>query len=67
MSKAKREKTVGRRGFLKTLGAGAGAVAAAPLAAGGAAALTVSEEEGRARYQESELVKTFYHVNGYEK
>jgi hypothetical protein len=67
MADAKRDKTVGRRGFLRTLGAGAGAVAAAPLAAGGAQALTPSEEEGRARYQESEQVKTFYRVNGYEK
>ncbi len=66
MSEAKQKKPVGRRGFLKTLGAGAGAVAAVPLAAGGAQALTVSEEEARARYQESDEVKTFYRVCGYE-
>ncbi len=66
MSDAKQKKTVGRRGFLKTLGAGAGAVAAVPLAVGGAQAMTVTEEEGRARYQESEEVKTFYRVCGYE-
>lgn len=65
MSDAK-HKPLDRRGFLKSLGAGATVAAAAPLAVGTAQAMPVSQEEGRARYQETEHVKTFYRVNGYE-
>ena len=62
--KAKTE--VGRRDFLRALGAGAGlaATAAAPLATGAAAAES-AEERTKARYKESEHVKTFYRVNRY--
>ena len=57
---------VGRRDFLRALGAGAGlaATAAAPLATGAAAAET-ADERTKARYKESDHVKTFYRVNRY--
>jgi hypothetical protein len=62
--KAKRE--VGRRDFLRALGAGAGvaATAAAPLATGAAAAES-ADERTKARYKETDHVKTFYRVNRY--
>ena len=58
--------TVGRRDFLRVLGAGAGvAVAfAAPLAT--EAVATESEaEKKKTRYRETDHVKTFYRVNRY--
>jgi hypothetical protein len=58
---------LGRRDFLRALGAGAGvAVAAAGPLAGSAAADTENNNEKRkARYKETEHVKTFYRVNKY--
>jgi len=63
----KRERKVGRREFLRTLGAGAGvAVAgAAPLAAGARADTESNEEKRKSRYKETEHVKAFYRVNRY--
>jgi hypothetical protein len=57
---------VGRREFLRTLGASAGvaAVAAAPIAAAPAAAQT-EDAKKKARYQDTDHVKTFYRVNSY--
>lgn len=58
--------TVGRRDFLRVLGAGAGlaAASAAPLAT--EAVATESEaEKKKARYRETDHVKTFYRVNRY--
>ena len=65
--KKERKATLGRREFLRTLGAGATvAAAAAGSLAGEAHADTASNEEKRkARYRESEEVKTFYRVNRY--
>ncbi len=56
---SKRDKReLGRREFLRTLGAGVAIAGAAPLA-GPAAADTESDEEKRkARYKETEHVKT---------
>lgn len=59
--------TVGRREFLRVLGAGAGATAAAsvPLAAPAAAAES-DQDKKKARYQaNSKDVQTFYRVNRY--
>lgn len=58
--------TVGRREFLRTLGAGAGlaAVAAAPVATEAVAAESDADKT-KARYRETEHVKTFYRVNRY--
>jgi hypothetical protein len=61
-------KDLGRREFLKTLGAGtAAAAASAPMVAGPAAADTESnDEKSKARYQpNSPLVQKFYSVNRY--
>ncbi len=59
--------TLGRREFLRSLGAGATvAVAAAGPLAGEARADTESNDEKRkSRYKETEHVKTFYRVNRY--
>jgi hypothetical protein len=61
-----RKTTVGRRDFLRALGAGAGVAAAAPIAATGAKADSETNDEKRkARYQETDHVKKFYSVNRY--
>jgi hypothetical protein len=59
--------TVGRREFLRTLGAGAGvAVAAAtPLMTEAKADTESNAEKRKARYRETDHVKTFYRVNRY--
>lgn len=59
------KKAVGRREFLRTMGAGAGvaAVAASPIAATSAAAQQKEDPKTKARYQETDHVKTFYRVN----
>ena len=59
--------TLGRREFLRTLGAGAGvAVAAAgPLAVEARADTESNDEKRKSRYKETEHVKTFYRVNRY--
>jgi H+/Cl- antiporter ClcA len=67
MKKDKAKSNVGRRDFLRAMGAGAGlaVAAAAPLATEAAAAESDSEQK-KARYNpNSEDVKTFYKVNRY--
>jgi hypothetical protein len=62
----KDKSAVGRRDFLRVLGAGATVVAAAPLAATEAKADTETNDEKRkARYKETDHVKAFYRVNRY--
>ena len=58
---------VGRRDFLRVLGAGAGvaATAAAPLATEAKADNETNDEKRKARYKETEHVKAFYRVNRY--
>jgi hypothetical protein len=58
---------VGRRAFLRALGAGAGvaATAAAPLANQARADNESNDDKRKPRYKESEHVKTFYRVNRY--
>ncbi len=57
---------VGRRDFLRVLGAGAGAAAVAPSFAGEAHADSENDQEKRkARYTESDHVKKYYQVNRY--
>ena len=63
---SKGKTTVGRREFLRVLGAGAAAGAAVPLSSADAKADTESNDEKRkARYKETDHVKTFYRVNRY--
>ena len=56
---------VGRRDFLRVLGAGAGvaATAAAPLATAAKADTENNDEKRKARYKETDHVKAFYRVN----
>ena len=63
------DKTVGRRDFLRALGGGAtmAAAAAAPLASEALADSESNDEKRKARYKETEHVKTFYRVNSYPK
>jgi hypothetical protein len=58
--------TVGRREFLRSLGAGAGlaAVAATPMATEAVAAESDADKK-KSRYRETDHVKTFYRVNRY--
>jgi hypothetical protein len=58
---------VGRREFLRALGAGAGVAvtAAAPLATVAKADSENNDEKRKARYKESDHVKAFYRVNKY--
>jgi hypothetical protein len=57
--------TVGRRDFLRVLGVGATAAAAAPLAMQAKADTENNDEKRKARYKETEHVKAFYRVNRY--
>ena len=63
----KRNTQIGRRDFLRALGAGAGAAAAtaAPLASEAVADTGTAEEKRKSRYKESDHVKTYYRVNRY--
>jgi hypothetical protein len=57
---------VGRRDFLRALGAGAGvAVATAGVATSARADSETNDEKRKPRYKETEHVKTFYRVNRY--
>jgi len=62
-----RKTKVGRREFLRTLGAGATVAAAGsgPLAGTARADSESNDEKRKARYRETEHVKTFYRVNRY--
>jgi hypothetical protein len=63
--KAERKATLGRRDLLRALGVGAAAGAAAPLAREAVADSESNDEKRKARYRESDEVKTFYRVNRY--
>jgi hypothetical protein len=67
MKKTPGRAAVGRREFLRALGAGAGvaATASAPLATAAKADSETNDEKRKARYKETEHVKTFYRVNRY--
>jgi hypothetical protein len=58
---------VGRREFLRVLGAGAGVAAAAagPLATSARADTETNDEKRKSRYKETDHVKKFYSVNRY--
>ena len=63
--KAESKTGLGRRQFFRALGVGAAAVAVTPVATGSVAAAENRDERRKARYKESEHVKTFYRVNRY--
>jgi len=54
---------VGRRDFLRVLGAGAGIAAAGPLATPAKADSETNDDKRKSRYKETDHVKTFYRVN----
>ena len=56
---------VGRRDFLRALGAGAAVSAAAPLATEAKADNEKNDDKRKARYKETDHVKAFYRVNRY--
>ncbi len=61
--------TVGRRDFLRKVGmgaVGAGAAAAAPLTGAHADSESIDEKR-KARYQETDHIKTYYRVNSYPR
>ena len=59
------KRKVGRRDFLRALGAGAGVAVAAPLATVANADTENNDEKRKARYKETDHVKAFYRVNRY--
>jgi len=61
--KQNEKRTVGRRDFLRALGAGA--AAAAPLATSAKADNETNDEKRKARYKETDHVKAYYRVNRY--
>ena len=56
---------VGRRDFLRVLGAGAGTAVTVPLATIAKADSENNDEKRKARYKETDHVKAFYRVNRY--
>jgi len=54
---------VGRRDFLRAIGAGA--VAATPLSTAAKADSESNDEKRKSRYKETDHIKTFYQVNRY--
>jgi hypothetical protein len=62
---SKDKTTVGRREFLRVLGAGATAAAAVPLSTQAKADTETNDEKRKARYKETDHVKAFYRVNRY--
>lgn len=63
----KRAQTLGRRDFLRALGGSAGVAVAVsgPLAGEARADSETTDEKRKARYKETDHVKTFYRVNRY--
>jgi len=66
--KNEQKATVGRRDFLRKVGigtVGAGATLATPLISSAQADSENNEEKRKARYKETDHVKTYYRVNRY--
>jgi hypothetical protein len=65
--KAQEKTTVGRRSFFRLVGTGAAAGAVAPLVRRAGADSENEDEKRKARYRETDEVKTYYRVNRYPK
>jgi hypothetical protein len=65
--KSQAKVALGRRQFFRVLGAGAAAGAVGPLVTEAVADNESDVEKKKARYRESEEVKTFYRVNRYPR
>jgi len=61
------DKTIGRRSFFRLIGSGAATGAITPLGNEAAADSEKQDERRKARYRESDEVKTYYRVNRYPK
>lgn len=59
--------TLGRRRFFRILGTGVAAGAAVPLASEAMADSESEDEKRKARYRETDEVKTYYRVNRYPR
>ena len=64
---SKRKSALGRRDFLRALGAGAAATAAAPFATEAKADSETNDEKRKSRYRVTDDVKAYYRVNRYQK
>ena len=65
--KAQDKATMGRRSLFRLIGTGAAAGAMAPLGREATADSEKEDEKRKARYRESDEVKTYYRVNRYPK
>ena len=65
MTTRKDKAAVGRRDFLKAVGAGATVAATAPLATQAVADSENDSDKKKARYKETDHVKAYYRVNRY--
>jgi hypothetical protein len=65
MKQHEKKTKVGRRDFLRAVSAGAAIAAAAPLVNEARADTESNDEKRKARYKETDEVKTFYRVNRY--
>ena len=63
---AKPSTAMNRRNFLRTVGGVSTAAVAATISPEEAQAYDPGEEETKTRYQETDHVKAYYRVNGYE-
>ncbi len=63
--KAQGKLNFGRRQFFRVLGAGTAAGAVGPLATEAVADSESNDEKRKARYRETDEVKTYYRVNRY--
>ena len=63
----KKKSTVGRRDFLRTMSVGATAALASPFVSEAKADTETNDEKRKARYRETDEVKTYYRVNRYPK
>ena len=59
--------TLGRRDFLRALGAGAAVGATIPLAKQAKADSESNDEKRKSRYKETDHVKAYYRVNRYPR
>lgn len=59
------KKSLGRRQFLRALGAGAAVAAASPLGLEAKADSESHDDKRKSRYKESDHVKAYYRVNRY--
>jgi hypothetical protein len=63
--KTERKPKLGRRQFFRGVGVGLVATAAAPIATEALADSESDDEKRKARYRETDEVKTYYRVNRY--